>query len=72
MNTNHHNDVTGFPLEIGDLIAVTIPGYSDLCIKKVFGFTPKKIKLGSNQSPSVDIGQHRFPGQVCLIRRPIK
>lgn len=69
MGKYFHKDVAGFPLEIGDIIAVTVPGYSDLAIRKVFGFTAKKVKLSSKHDPLVDSTEHRFPYQVCFVRR---
>lgn len=73
MGKYFHKDVAGFPLEVGDLVAVTNGGAS-LVLRRVLGFTEKKIfvSLTKRYVEGENMGstrEHRFPYQVCFVRR---
>jgi len=54
-----HKDISGRVIRIGDSVATTERGYThSLVIRKVTGFTAKKIKLGMAQ---------KFPEQLCVV-----
>ena len=73
MGKFQHSDVAGFPLEVGDLVAVTNGGAS-LVLRRVLGFSEKKIfvSLTKRYEEGENMGstrEHRFPYQVCFVRR---
>ncbi len=62
-------DISGFKLEIGDVIACTAIGYFNLEIRTIVAFTPKKIQVSIKRN-SFKEKEYRFPDQVAFISRP--
>lgn len=57
-------DFNGIELGVGDEVATTYHGYSDIMKFKVVGFTPQKIKLENGKRSVM-----KFPEQVSYIQK---
>lgn len=62
-------DFVGEPLKIGDAVATTNSGYSDLKLMYVYGFTKQKIKLSAHKELKPDDYWNctKFPSQVSKV-----
>lgn len=62
-------DFNGEPLYVGDAIATTMSGYSDLQLMYVYGFTKQKVKLSRHKTLEPDnyCNITKFSNQVAKI-----
>jgi hypothetical protein len=66
-------DVDGKRLEIGDIVAHTVTGRPELKLGRVERFTARKIVVGYSRltkAGRTDYSDHKFPYQVCYVRKP--
>lgn len=71
-------DAAGRQLEIDDIVMTTYGGYTSMIAMTVVGFTPKQIRLKTNQTLYASSGRSgmvragetvtRHPGDVILVQ----
>lgn len=62
-------DFIGEPLTIGDAVATTMSGYSELKLMYVYGFTKQKVKLSRTKTLDPDNYYNitKFPEQIVRV-----
>lgn len=69
-DTRVYKDFVGLPLNTGDFVAAIRPGYRQIVLGQISGFTPKMVRVKFSQKTIYKYSQLYSPSNLVKLEGP--